>query len=304
MRRSRKTSPLPVRNGVSSHAVFLPPGPWSSVLAFLCERFPAVSREQWLQRMQQGEVVDGQGRPLPADAVYGAGMHLHYYREVKQETPVPFHEQIIFEDEHLLVADKPHFLPTQPSGGYLHETLVARLRRSTGNAELEPLHRLDRETAGLVLFSKNRQQRAAYHALFREQRIQKTYQAIAPLQSALQFPLVHRSHIGQDQAFHRRCELPGPPNSETRIDLVEHRGEWGRYRMLPSTGKTHQLRIHLAAVGIPIRNDPLYPRDLQRAPDDFSAPLQLLASRLVFVDPLNGATRCFFTRFELLLPAE
>lgn len=302
MRRSRKSSPLPVRNGVSPQSVWLPAGPWPTVLAFLCERFPQVSTQQWQQRMAVGDVVDARGEALTPTQPYQPGQRIHYYRQVDAEIMVPFQETILFEDDHLLVVDKPHFLLTQPSGAFLQETLVTRLRCRLDNDALEPIHRLDRETAGLVLLSKRRDSRGRYQALFRDQQISKTYEAIAPFRPDLVFPLIRSSRIEVDEQFFRRCEVPGPPNAETRIELLEQQGHWARYRLQPRTGKTHQLRVHLAALGIPIRHDPLYPQDRQRAPDDFSAPLQLLACALDFVDPLSGSERRFRSQLTLQWP--
>lgn len=302
MRRSRKSSPLPVRNGVSPHSVLLPAGPWPTVLAFLCERFPQVAAQTWQQRMAVGDVVDARGNALTPAQPYQPGQRIHYYRQVDAEIVVPLQETILFEDDHLLVVDKPHFLPTQPSGPFLQETLVARLRRRLGNDDLEPVHRLDRETAGLVLVSKQRDSRGRYQALFRDQQISKTYEAIAPFRPDLVFPLIRSSRIEVDEAFFRRCEVAGPANAETRIELLEQQGAWARYRLQPSTGRTHQLRVHMAALGIPIRQDPLYPQDQQRALDDFSTPLQLLAWELSFRDPVSGAERRFRTGMRLPWP--
>lgn len=304
MRRSRKSSPLPLRNGVSPHSVFLPAGAWPTVLAFLCERFPTVPCHDWQQRMSRGDVVDADGHPIPPSQAFMPLTRIHYYRTVEQEIQIPFEEVILFEDEHFLVVDKPHFLPTQPSGPFLQETLVARLRRRLAHDALEPLHRLDRETAGLVLVSKNPASRAAYHALFREHRIEKTYQAIAPCNSQQRWPLVYRSRIEVDGDFFRRCEKEGAPNSETTIDLLQQQGDWGLYQLQPRTGKTHQLRIHMAALGIPICNDPLYPVDRKRRLDDFSAPLQLLAHSLIFTDPVSGRHHQFYSDLRLEWPRD
>jgi tRNA pseudouridine32 synthase/23S rRNA pseudouridine746 synthase len=302
VRRSRKSSPLPVRDGVSPQSVFLPQGPWPTVLAFLCERFPAVGLEQWHQRMSVGEVVDGQGRALAPDQSFLPGTRIYYYRSVADEVRIPFDEIVLHRDDHLLVVDKPHFLPTQPAGPFVQETLVARLRRRLGIDQLEPLHRLDRDTAGLVLLSVNPASRDAYHALFRERQVQKIYQAIAPAAPGRVFPLDYSSRIVRDSVGYRHREEPGPPNSATRIDLMQSQGDWARYRLQPHTGRTHQLRVHMAALGLPIRHDPLYPVDEHRPPDDFSRPLQLLASELRFDDPFTGESRCFRTGFSLILP--
>lgn len=302
MRRSRKSPPLPVRDGVSPQSVFLPQGHWPTVLAFLCDRFPAVGSEVWMRRLAAGDVVDGQGKPLQPEQPFLPGTRIYYYRAVTDEVRIPCDEIVLYQDDHLLVADKPHFLPTQPAGPFVQETLVARLRRRLGIDELEPLHRLDRDTAGLVLLSVNPASRDAYHALFRERRVQKIYQAIAPAAAGLAFPLDYSSRIVRDSAGYRHREEPGPPNSATRIDLAESQGDWARYHLQPHTGRTHQLRVHMAALGLPIRHDPLYPVDEHRPPQDFSRPLQLLASELRLDDPFTGECRCFQTGFSLILP--
>lgn len=291
-----------MRDGVSPQRVYLPPGPWPTVLAFLCERFPAVSEDQWRQRMTTGEVTDGQGRLVTPTQACSPNTHLHYYRSVQAEPVIPFNETLIHQDEHLLVVDKPHFLPTQPSGPFVQETLVARLRRRLGLASLEPLHRLDRDTAGLVLFSINPATRDRCHALFREQRIHKTYQAVARLNPQHPFPLEYSSRIGPDSAFHRRREIPGPANATTCISLLDSNAGLGCYRLQPLTGKTHQLRIHMAALDMPILNDPLYPQDRHRPLDDFSQPLQLLACELEFRHPVDGRECLFRSRSRLVWP--
>ena len=285
--------------GLTASTLQLPAGAWPTVLACLCERFPAVAREQWLDRMARGRVLDGEGQRLAADAPYRVGLEVHYYREVAEEPVIPFEETVLHEDADLLVADKPHFLPVAPAGAHVHETLLGRLIRRTGNEHLVPLHRIDRETAGLVLFSTNPNTRARYQALFRERRIHKVYEAIAPALSALEFPCVRLSRIVAGEPFFRMQEVAGPPNSETRIDvLARSDGEW-RYLLAPVTGRKHQLRVHMAALGAPIANDRTYPVQRDRATGDYSMPLQLLASRLDFIDPLNGAQRSFSSRFRL-----
>jgi tRNA pseudouridine32 synthase/23S rRNA pseudouridine746 synthase len=278
----------PAIDGLAASTLQLPPGPWATVLDGLCDRFPAVPRATWLDRMARGRVLDDAGRAIGPDAPYRVGLEVHYYREVADEPRIPFDERIVHLDAHLLVADKPHFLPATPSGGHVHETLLARLIRLTGNADLVPLHRLDRETAGLVLFSVNPATRAAYQALFRERRIDKHYEAVAPALPHLDFPLVHRSRIVPGEPFFRMREVDGEPNSETRIDVIERGDAWWRYALQPVTGRKHQLRVHLAALGAPIRNDPLYPDVRYREAGDFEAPLRLAATRVAFMDPISG----------------
>ncbi|SDI44266.1 pseudouridine synthase [Pseudomonas panipatensis] len=280
----------------------LPAGPWTSVLDCLCAHFPAIPRQTWLERMARGRVLDAQGRPLDASAAYREGLRVHYFREVEQETPVPFVERILHVDEHLVVADKPHFLPVTPSGQYVEETLLARLAKRLDNPLLVPLHRIDRPTAGLVLFSANPASRAAYQALFRERRMHKRYEAIAAPLPHLQFPHVRRSRLVDGEPFILMREAEGTLNSETRIEVLERGEHWWRYALYPVTGKRHQLRVHMAALGAALRNDPLYPRLLpeeQRRSDDYSRPLQLLARHLAFVDPLSGEARAFDSQLQL-----
>ena len=283
----------PTIDGLAASTLQLPPGEWPSLIDGLCGHFPKVPRATWLDRFARGRVLGESGEALAPDAPYSVGAEVHYYREVADESRIPFEERVLHVDEHLLVADKPHFLPVTPSGGHVHETLLARLIRRTGNPELVPLHRIDRETAGLVLFSTNPETRSAYQALFRERRLEKRYEAIAPALSGLEFPLVRRSRIVPGEPFFRMREVDGEPNSETRIDVIE-RGEtaW-RYALQPVTGKKHQLRLHMAALGAPIRNDPLYPDVRFRNAGDFNAPLRLVAQRLAFRDPRTGILRGF-----------
>ncbi|HFH3924372.1 RluA family pseudouridine synthase [Pseudomonas aeruginosa] len=279
----------------------LPAGPWSTVLDCLCARFPAIDRATWLARMQRGRVLDAEGRALGPQAAYREGLRVHYFRELPVEAPIPFEARILYRDEHLLVADKPHFLPVMPAGGYVEQTLLARLARSTGNRDLVPLHRIDRHTAGLVLFSTNPGSRGRYQALFRERRIDKYYEAIAPALPQLDFPLLRRTRLVPGAPFFRMREGEGEPNSETRIEVAERNGRWWRYRLYPVTGKKHQLRVHLAALGAGIQNDGFYPEllDAEDSPDDYRRPLKLLARRLRFDDPLSGETRMFESGLRL-----
>lgn len=279
----------------------LPAGPWSTVLDCLCARFPAIDRDTWLARMQRGRVLDAEGRALGPQAAYREGLRVHYFRELPVEAPIPFEARILYRDEHLLVADKPHFLPVMPAGGYVEQTLLARLARSTGNRDLVPLHRIDRHTAGLVLFSTNPGSRGRYQALFRERRIDKCYEAIAPALPQLDFPLLRRTRLVPGEPFFRMREGEGEPNSETRIEVVERNGRWWRYRLYPVTGKKHQLRVHLAALGAGIQNDGFYPEllDAEGSPDDYLRPLKLLARGLRFDDPLSGERRTFESGLRL-----
>ena len=296
-------APLVTRAGVGPSCVGLPAGPWRTITDFLVERFPAVSRNTWLARMATGHVVDEFGAlvtperafPIPA----GGTMRVYYYRDVPEEVVIPFEETVLFQDEHLVVADKPHFLPVTPSGNYLQETLLVRLKNRLKIDSLVPIHRIDRETAGLVMFSVQPTERDAYGSLFRRHDIEKHYQAIAPWRPDIDFPLTRKSRIVQDEPFFRQRETEGAPNSETHIDMIEKVGDLARYALRPVTGKKHQLRVHMNAWGLPILNDRMYPPVAHTPGDDYATPLQLLAKKIAFSDPVTGQQRQFESRFRL-----
>ncbi len=308
MARQPRNPQIPTRGGVSPSCVALPSvktAPWSTLLDFLAERLPAVQREDWHQRMARGEVLDDRGEPLRPASPFVSGSRVYYYRALDHEPEVPFTESIVFRDDHLLVVDKPHFLPVTPGGRYVQQSLLVRLKRHLGIDTLSPIHRIDRETAGLVIFSLRPQDRDAYQALFRDREVHKAYEAIAPHDAAAQWPRVRRSRIvEEDGAFFRMNEVDGEPNSETRVDLLEQRGGWARYRLEPVTGKRHQLRVHMNALGLPIAGDQFYPRVL-RGPDDeedFAQPLRLLAREIGMDDPVTGERRHFRSALELSWP--
>ncbi|WP_426111743.1 RluA family pseudouridine synthase [Massilia sp. PWRC2] len=291
--------PLPLVAGVAPSYLWLPPGRWENLLAFLLAQFPAVDAHSWRRRMARGEVVDGEGRVLAADSAFQPGMRIWYYREVERETPIPFEETVLFQDAHLVVVDKPHFLPMTPAGRFLRETLLVRLKDRLGLPALTPIHRLDRETAGVVVFSSEPSSRGAYQSLFQQRSVSKVYEALAaPL--ALDFPYIYRSRMVDAEQFFVMREVEGAANSETIIELIERRGAHALYRLQPHTGRKHQLRVHMASLGAPILNDAFYPVALPCKGDDFSAPLQLLARSIAFVDPLSGQQRAFFSQRQLI----
>ncbi|AOY01157.1 pseudouridine synthase [Jeongeupia sp. USM3] len=298
---SRRIAPLPLRDGIAPSFLELPAGDWPDLLSFLIARFPHVPEAQWLDRLQRGALVDAAGTPFTLASAYRPYTRIWYYREVPAETPVPFDAPVLYRDEHLVVADKPHFLACIPAGRHLTETLLTRLRASLDLPDLAPVHRLDRETAGVMLFCASPAHRGSYQKLFAERRICKIYEAIAPHRADLALPRIHRSRLAERPENFTMHEVDGEPNSETRIVLLEHSGGWGRYRLEPATGKKHQLRAHLNALGIPIRDDPWYPQPLPDKGDDFSRPLQLLARSIAFTDPVSGEARRFESRRKLAL---
>jgi len=313
MSRQLRHPSIPTRHGVSASCVSLPalkPGasPWASALEFLDHRMPDVGRAVWADRLANGDVLDENARALAPDAPYCGGTRLFYYRALADEAVVPFEETVIYQDAHLVVADKPHFLPVTPAGRYVQQTLLVRLQRKLSLPQLAPLHRIDRETAGLVLFAVVPDERGIYHALFSGRTMQKTYEAIAPATDALTWPHTRRSRLVEHPTdFYRMCEASegSAPNSETRIELVEQRGPWARYRLSPISGKRHQLRVHMNALGLPIVGDQLYPTVLH-GPDeaeDFAHPLSLLAQAITFTDPVTGEHRSFQSQRALDWPA-
>ena len=292
---------LPTHNGVGPSCVGLPKGNWATITDFLVERFPAIAREVWLERMASQLVVDEFGVLVTPERPYPSHMRIYYYRAVDVEARIPFEEAVLYQDAHLVVADKPHFLPVTPSGHYLQETLLVRLKKSLGIDTLIPIHRIDRETAGLVLFSVNPSERNAYSALFRHHAVSKYYEAIAPWRADLTWPVTRKSRIVEGVPFFRQHEVPGTPNSETHIDVIEKNGNHARYALSPVTGKKHQLRVHMNALGLPILNDRMYPPVADTPDDDYSLPLQLLAKSIAFKDPVTGLPRRFESSFSLAL---
>lgn len=291
---------LPMKDGVSPSCISLPAGAWPTISAFLLQRFPAIAEAVWLQRMDDGLVVDEFGEAVTRHRPYPGQLRVYYYRAPGPEPRLPFDEAVLYQDEHLVVADKPHFLPVTPSGHYLQETLLVRLKNKLGIEALVPIHRIDRETAGLVLFSVLPRERDAYQALFRRHEVIKHYEAIAAWRDGLAFPLVRKSRIVQDEPFFRQRETPGTPNSETHVKVMAVYGKTARYALSPVTGKKHQLRVHMNALGLPIRNDRMYPPVENTPDDDYGLPLQLLAKSIAFTDPITGASRKFESRCVLL----
>jgi tRNA pseudouridine32 synthase / 23S rRNA pseudouridine746 synthase len=300
---------LPTVDGVSPSVMTLPVFPAahvpSSLLSFLELSVHIPADQSWFERMQNSLVLSEAGLPLRPDTSYVAGQRVYYYRHVVNEPQVPFTESILYQDAHLLVADKPHFLPVAPTGRYVQETLLVRLKKRTGLHDLVPIHRIDRDTAGLVLFSVQPASRDAYAALFRQRSVAKCYEAIAPFRADLHFPRVHRSRMVAAASFMQMQEAAGEPNTETHIELLEQQGSLARYRLRPVTGKRHQLRVHMMALGLPICGDAIYPTltpEPQLDALDYRHPLQLLAQSIAFADPVTGLQHTFNSLQRLLLP--
>ena len=294
----------PTRNGVSPSSVFLPvvsgADVWPTLADFLIQRFPGVPAVEWLHRLRQGDVVDDAGQPLTPQSPFTPQRRVYYYRAIEAEPRIPFDEVVLWQDEHLLVVDKPHFLPVLPSGKYLQETVLVRLKNKLGLNDLVPIHRIDRDTAGLVLFSIQPATRDAYHALFREREVQKTYEAIARWNPDLPWPLTRQTRIApSEDHFMQQTEVDGAPNSLTHITPREVLGDWARYELKPVTGHRHQLRVHMAALGLPLLGDGIYPDLTPEGQVDFDRPLQLLAKSIEFMDPLSGQWRQFESRRTL-----
>ncbi|MEH0558878.1 pseudouridine synthase [Streptomyces silvae] len=297
-------APLPQRAGVDPVRVRFPAdlaGAWPTVRDHLLDRFAgAVGAGRVDAMLDEGSFVGADGRAARADEPYTAGRHLWFHRDFAPEEPVPFPVGVVHRDDRLVIADKPHFLATTPRGRHVTQTLVARLRDELGLPELQPAHRLDRLTAGLVLCVVRAGDRGAYQTLFRDRLVRKEYEAVAPYDPALTLPRTVRSRIVKERGVIAAREALGPANSESRVELLEHRGTLGRYRLLPATGRTHQLRVHMNALGLPLVNDPVYPVvEPEQEHAEYGRPLQLLARVLEFTDPVTGEPHRFESGLRL-----
>lgn len=297
--RRRQQPPLPKRYGLDPARLRLPEdGDWPSLREHLIHRLPRVEPARIDEMLRAGEIVDLDG-PLGLDSPYVPGGAVWFHRDLPAEHPVPFDIPIVYRDDTILVADKPHFLATIPRGSHILQTALVKLRRELDLPDLIPAHRLDRATAGLVLFVIDPAARGAYQTLFQRQHVRKEYEAVAGIRPGLDFPVELVSRIIKEKHILAAQEVPGPPNARTRIELVESRGELGRYRLHPATGRTHQLRLHMNSLGIPILGDDFYPVITDKQLDDYRRPLQLLAATLEFTDPRTGEPRRFETTRSL-----
>ena len=267
---------------------------------FLLDRLPGVAPVA--QMLEAGEFVDRTGHPWTGEEPYRPNAFFWFHRLLAPEPVVPFAVEVLASDERLVVVDKPHFLATTPRGTHVRESVLVRLRGTLCLPELAAAHRLDRLTAGLLVLTTSRQYRAAYAGLFQRREVRKSYEALAPFDPTREFPRRVTSRIEKQRGRLQAEVVAGVPNADTLVELVETRGQYGRYRLTPATGKTHQLRVHMAFLGLPILGDPLYPTILDIGADDFSAPLQLVARRLTFTDPIDRTPRDYTSRFALQWP--
>jgi tRNA pseudouridine32 synthase / 23S rRNA pseudouridine746 synthase len=292
-----------LRNGVARSKLVLPVGSWVFLIDYLVERFKHIARNEHEARLMRGEYTDAHDIAYKLNAPYAANSVVLYFREVAVEAVVPFTEEILFQDDEILVADKPPFLTVLPAGQHLHETLLVRLRKRTGLDNLVPMHRIDRETSGLVLFTLNPKTRGKYQSMFEAKKMAKTYEAIAGINSRLTNPLRYESRIEESAAFMQMHEVAGLFNAATLIERIQTTGDLAKYIVKPETGKKHQIRIHFASLGIPILNDQIYPVLQPAGQDDYSKPLQLLAKEIRFIDPITQQPRHFTSPRSLKLEA-
>jgi tRNA pseudouridine32 synthase/23S rRNA pseudouridine746 synthase len=267
---------------------------------FLVDRLP--DAVPVAERLAGGEFVDQAGQPWTGEEPYRPNTFFWFHRPTRPEPVVPFPVEVLYADERIVVVDKPHFLATTPNGAHVRETVVVRMRDSLGLPELAPVHRLDRLTAGVLVLTTERRYRGVYAGLFQAGGVQKSYEALAPYDPSLELPRRVVSRIEKRRGSLQAEELAGEPNAETLVELVETRGKYARYSLTPRTGKTHQLRLHMASLGLPIVGDSLYPTVLDVEADDFTTPLQLVARRLRFVDPIDEISREYTSRFALEWP--
>ncbi len=276
--------------------------PYPTLLTFFTRRFPNISEQIWVERFTAGKVLNEEGKPVTLDTAYKPNSRLFYFREVAEEPVIPFREEILFTNDHLMVVCKPHFLPVNPGGPYVRETLLNRLKEKTGNPFLSPINRIDRATAGLVLISTNAATRGLYQQLFMKSLAHKTYEAVADFPcDCREDEWLVENRIEQGEPWFRMQTGPGTINAQSHIRLLESIGSRGRFQLFPLTGKKHQLRIHLIGLGFPIVNDRYYPELLPETADDFERPLQLLSQKIEFRDPITGKEMSFASKRKLIL---
>jgi tRNA pseudouridine32 synthase / 23S rRNA pseudouridine746 synthase len=272
--------------------------PPATILDYLLAHFPQVPPRIWRERVSKGLIRLSDGTWLREDSPYRHGLTVFYRKEVPSE-PDPLEEPlIIYRDEQIIIADKPHGMPVTPAGEHVERSLIVRLQRSTRLGSLAPMHRLDRETGGILLLTIHQEARAHYHRLFADGLIEREYLAVAHIDH---YPSQNRWHVENriepGEPWYRQQVVEGPPNAITEIELLDLNGDTGLFRLIPKSGRKHQLRVHMVSIGFPIVGDPFYPEIRNKRDGD--PPLQLLANRLAFIDPLSRAPRCFTSTRQL-----
>lgn len=300
-------SPLPPRHGLQAAWVRTPDrgadAPWPTMRDFLVARLGPLGAAGVNRQLAAGGFVDQAGTPWRGNEAYRPNTFVWFHRELRAEPEVPFEVGIVHREERFVIADKPHFLATIPRGRHVVQSLVVRLRTALGLPELGPAHRLDRLTAGLVLLTTERRWRAAYQGLFERREVRKSYRAVAAYDSGLELPRHLGGHIVKRRGRLQAELVPhAPNNADSLLELIARHGAWAEYRLTPTTGRTHQLRVQMNALGLPIVGDPLYPVELDVSVDDFNTPLRLLADTVEFTDPITGKVRRFCSRQSLTLP--
>ncbi|MDM8085286.1 pseudouridine synthase [Cellulomonas cellasea] len=302
-------SPLPARHGLSAAWLRTPdrdrsrPDEWATMGQWLRHRLP--EHVDVPAMLAQQRFVDEAGRAVREDDPFAPHQFVWFHRDLRDEPEVTAPIHVVHRDERLVVVDKPAFLSSIPRGRHVMQSVVVRMRAELGLPDLSPLHRLDRVTSGLLMLATEPQWRGPYQSLFERRAVEKAYWALAPLRPDLELPTVVRNHIHKERGAWQAQVAPGAPvNAETLIELESEVDGHGVYRLTPRTGRTHQLRLHLHGLGIPIVNDPLYPVVRDIPVDDFSSPLQLLAGELAFTDPVDGKPRRFRSVRRLPLTAE
>ncbi|SNS40453.1 pseudouridine synthase [Rhodococcoides kyotonense] len=294
-------APLPIRNGLGPTRVRMPDEQSSStVLGYLTGRFPQ-DADRLREKVAGREVVDAEGTAIDENTPLVPRADIYLYRDEPVEPVVPFPIEILHRDDNLVVIDKPHFLATTPRGAYVARSALVLLRRELDMADLSPAHRLDRLTAGVLIFTARPEARRAYQDLFAQRTVEKEYHAVARFDPNLEFPRTIRSRMIKERGVLRAEEVDGEPNAETRADILETDGVHALYRLRPRTGRTHQLRLHMSSLGVPILGDNFYPDFYDVPGDDYSAPLQLLARSIEFVDPFTNERRTFTSTRSLTL---
>ncbi len=289
-----------ILNGIASSFIVTPTEIfWNSVESFLLASFPHLDPAKFQQRVHDGRIYYDDGSSVKLNATCIAGQRLWYFREIENEVKIPFDYEVLHEDEHIIVVDKPHFLSTTPVGNFLHETVVTRMRKRTGNMQITPAHRLDRSTAGVLMLTKHKGAREKYQSLFARRDTDKTYHAICQQNASLQtsFDIALRIKPNDNDMF--VSVSPGKPNSHTKVRQLQSNNKLSLYELKPVSGKKHQLRVHMSHYGAAIVNDNWYPIAEPESPDHFNKPLQLLAVSLAFTDPFSGQIREFRTKRQL-----